>query len=162
MRALVLLVALLPASLAAQSPACAVPENDAFDFWVGEWTVTNPAGQQVGENRITEILGNCVLLEEWTGRSGSVGKSFNIYDAARGVWHQTWVDNGGTLLQLDGRLENGAMVLMGERPDTAGRPILQRITWTPLPDGRVRQLWETSIDAYTWAAVFDGFYSRKE
>jgi hypothetical protein len=36
-----------------------------------------------------------------------------------------------------------------------------RITWTPQPDGRVRQFWETSSDGgQTWNAAFDGLYVR--
>ena len=55
------------------------------------------------------------------------------------------------------------MVLSGSTADAdaAGKVALQRITWTPLPDGRVRQLWESSIDAgRTWAVAFDGFYAK--
>ena len=44
----------------------------------------------------------------------------------------------------------------------AGGAALQRITWTPLEGGVVRQLWETSKDGgRTWAVVFDGRYAPK-
>jgi hypothetical protein len=34
-----------------------------------------------------------------------------------------------------------------------------RITWTPHPDGSVRQLWEQSTDeGKTWQVAFDGLY----
>jgi hypothetical protein len=46
--------------------------------------------------------------------------------------------------------------------DGEAKTLVQRITWTPLPDGGLRQLWETSADAgSTWKTVFDGYYSRK-
>lgn len=86
------------------------------------------------------------------------GTSFNLYDAATKRWHQTWVDSAGSLLQLDGNLQDGRMVL-------ASAPAAQvnRITWTPLPDGRVRQLWEASADSgATWKTVFDGYYERRK
>ena len=38
---------------------------------------------------------------------------------------------------------------------------LNRITWTPLPAGQVRQLWETSSDGKSWTVAFDGLYTRK-
>ena len=44
-----------------------------------------------------------MLQEHWVGdRRRSRGSSFNHYDAARKVWHQTWVDDSGGILQLDG------------------------------------------------------------
>ncbi len=158
-----LLVAPLPTaaqdSTEAEAARCGAPEYREFDFWVGEWEVRNPPGDLVGRSSIRRILGGCVIHESWTGTDGSTGESFNIYDARRAVWHQTWVDNSGLLLELEGGLEGQAMVLRGETetPDGAGR--LQRITWTPVGDGSVRQLWERSTDGgVTWATVFDGTY----
>src|SRR5689334_4174783 len=91
------------AAHAAPPPAtpCTAPEYRQFDFWLGDWDVTNPAGKAAGHNRVTSEYGGCVLQEHWTGAGGSVGSSFNIYDPVRKVWHQTWVDNGGTLLELE-------------------------------------------------------------
>ena len=43
----------------------------------------------------------------YTTPTGYTGESFNIYDSARRVWHQSWVDNAGLLLQLDGGLVAG-------------------------------------------------------
>ena len=58
------------------------------------------------------------------------------------------------------------MVLSGERPPRPGgdstAPTLHRITWTPLPDGSVRQHWEASQDAgANWRTLFDGLYRRE-
>jgi len=159
------IAAALTAPAAAQQAAekpCTAPEHRQFDFWLGSWEVRDPQGKVVGSNRISSILNGCVLLEEWTAAGGSAGKSFNAWDARRGVWHQTWVDDQGGLLRIEGGLDgDGAMVLgsTGKGPD--GKAIRQRITWTPLEDGRVRQHWETSQDDGTsWTTVFDGFYAR--
>lgn len=153
----------LIASLAL-APACAAPEYHQFDFWVGEWTVTAPNGKVVGTNTIDRPLGSCVLQEHWIGAGGSHGSSFNIYDATRKQWHQTWVDNQGLLLLLDGTYADGKMVLSGPGVDRAGAAIINRITWQRIgrnPD-RVRQLWETSADGgKTWQTSFDGIYARK-
>ena len=137
-------------------------EHREFDFWLGEWEGRNPAGEVVGHNSITSILGGCVLLEEWTAAGGAYrGKSFNIWDGSRERWHQTWVDVGGTLLELDGALRDGTMVLEGETVDREGRTIRNRISWTPSGDGTVRQHWETSKDGgSTWETAFDGIYAR--
>ena len=55
------------------------------------------------------------------------------------------------------------MVLEGTSPAPNNTSVINRVTWTPLPDGRVRQFWQTSNDGgKTWTAGFDGFYSKKK
>jgi hypothetical protein len=154
--------AMAPA-VAPKPPACAAPEHRQFDFWLGEWEVRDPAGKLAGRNTIVAIQGGCALQENWSGVSGSAGTSLNAYDGDRKRWHQTWVDNGGGLLLLEGGLIDGRMVLTGESStaDSPPKLALQRITWTPLPDGRVRQLWEASTDGGRgWTIVFDGIYAK--
>jgi hypothetical protein len=151
-----------PAPAAPPPPtACAGREYHQFDFWVGAWEVRRPDGQYAGANTITQTLGGCVLQEHWRGARGGVGTSVNIYDATRKRWHQTWVDNSGLLLELEGGIANGSMVLAGQTLDSSGAVVLQRITWTPSPSGTVRQHWESSSDGgATWTTAFDGTYSR--
>lgn len=145
---------------AAPGTPCTAPEYRQFDFWLGDWSVTNPTGKAAGRNHVTSEYGGCVLQEHWTGADGSVGSSFNIYDPARQVWHQTWVDNGGTLLEIEGGLKGGSMVMTGEQLQADGKKLLNRITWTP-KDGKVRQFWETSADGgKTWQVSFDGLYAK--
>lgn len=138
---------------------CSAPEHRQFDFWIGEWEVVDTAGRPAGRNRITRELGGCVLHEQWTGAGGGTGSSYNIYDAASGRWHQTWVDSSGTLLLLDGGLNaDGAMVLEGERPAAGGGTVRNRITWTREGPDNVRQLWEVTEDGTSWRIVFNGLY----
>lgn len=144
-----------------QRPRCDTPEYRQFDFWIGQWTVHDTTGTVVGHNTIRRVLGDCVLHESWTGRSGSVGQSFNIYDRQTKSWHQTWVDNNGLLLRLDGGLRDGKMVLEGTTRARDGGELLNRITWTPVATDSVRQVWEASRDrGRTWRLVFDGLYVR--
>ncbi len=147
-----------------QRPDCSADEHRQFDFWVGEWEVTAPDGRKAGDNRISLILRNCVLLEEWTGAAGGTGKSFNVWDRTRKIWHQTWVDDAGTLLRLEGSLVDGAMVLEGTTRAADGSSVMHRVTWSRVgsaPD-RVRQHWQQSRDGgATWDTAFDGLYTRK-
>ncbi|HEX6252117.1 MAG TPA: hypothetical protein VFZ56_11840 [Gemmatimonadaceae bacterium] len=156
-----------PPAVAAPAPApppgCAAAEHRQFDFWVGEWQVTDSTGTRVlGSNVITQEESGCVLRERWTGAGGGTGQSMNFYDRRTGQWHQVWVASGGGVLRLSGGLDGNSMVLEGDGVSPAGVPIRNRIAWTPQPDGRVRQLWSTSADSgRTWRAGFDGWYARR-
>lgn len=159
---LALLLSALPG--AAQPARCATPAHRAFDFWVGTWEVHTPDGRVAGQNTIERKLGGCVVHERYTTPAGYEGESLNIFDASRGVWHQTWTDNGGLLLLLEGGREDGAMVMEGQTVDAAGTVTRQRITWSRVdgdPD-RVRQHWESSTDdGQSWTTAFDGLYVRQ-
>lgn len=139
-------------------PPCSSDSASQFDFWLGSWEV-RANGQLAGHNTITREIGGCVLHERYRTPQGYEGESFNIYDASRGVWHQTWVDNGGLLLTLEGGYSDGHMVLEGTTEGPNGTS-LQRITWSVIDGGpNVRQLWETSTDGGgTWTTAFDGTY----
>ncbi len=142
-------------------PACSGPEFRAFDFWLGAWRVETPAGKLAGHNTITAILGGCALLEQWEGTGGVRGTSLNAWDAATQRWRQTWMDTGGSVLLLEGAREGDAMVMRGVTRDPKG-DVLERITWTPLGGGAVRQHWQQSRDGgATWADAFVGIYERR-
>lgn len=144
-------------------PTCDGPAHRQFDFWLGRFEVRTEAGQLAGHNVIETTLGGCALTEHWTGARGSEGRSINFYDRNDGRWHQVWIDDAGQPLYLSGGLDGQSMVLSGETRGEDGRAVMQRITWTPLDDGRVRQHWQTSGDgAETWATVFDGYYTRQD
>ncbi len=143
---------------------CASPEHHQFDFWIGDWEVHNAEGKFQGTNNITTLYGGCILQEHWQGTGGYVGTSFSLYDAPRGVWHQTWVDGEAGLLVIEGGLDGKDMVLRGRRPSDKDPSVevLHEVRWTPLDDGRVRQHWRASKDGgKTWATLFDGYYSKK-
>lgn len=144
---------------AAAPAACTDPVAHQFDFWIGRWEVTEH-GKPAGTSHIEQILEGCALLENWSSAQGGAGKSLNFYDRADGLWHQTWVDQGGSVLYLAGGFRDGAMRLEGSRPATPQQAATRhRITWTPLPGGKVRQLWESSpVDQESWAVQFDGLY----
>ncbi len=143
---------------AAIGKTCTAPVFRQFDFWLGRWTVTNPKGVVVGHSRITRISQGCAMHERWLGRR-STGNSINYYDHHTRQWHQDWVGGGGQVLHLHGNLEGTSMVLKGNRRDKQGH-VLDRITWTPLSNHRVRQHWQISRDAgKTWKTLFLGTYS---
>ncbi len=163
----------LPQQPTAEQPATAQPPatpqqprpcGDAvhrqFDFWVGHWDVV-AQGKFAGTNRIERVDHGCALYESWSsGGGGYTGRSLNSV-GGDGRWRQSWVDASGLRLELVGGLVDGVMVLEGETPARAAgaRPLKNRIRWSPEPEGRVRQHWETSADGgSTWTTAFDGMY----
>ncbi len=135
---------------------CSSAEHRQFDFWLGEWDVTQN-GKVAGRNQIRSILNGCAISEEWSGAGGFKGSSLNFYNAETKRWHQTWIDSQGQSLSLDGQLEGKSMVLQSS--DAAGAP-RHKITWSPTNNG-VRQLWQVQNAAGgEWKTLFDGHYAR--
>ena len=145
----------------AASAPCTDPAYRQFDFWLGQWTAYSAAGIVQGTNHLHTIMGGCAMQENWSSGDGQYqGTSFNFFDSVTNQWHQTWVDNSGGHLLLSGGMVDGSMQLSGKRASTEA-VVIDRITWTPLPDGRVRQHWEvTSDDGRTWSDLFDGYYKK--
>ena len=97
------------------------------------------------------------MREDYQGTDGHKGQSFTIYDAARKVWHQSWVTNRGELLVIEGNIKAGEMVLSGE--DHA-KGVLVHGTWKP-EKGDVRETAVTSTDGgRTWKPWFDLVFRR--
>ncbi len=144
----------------AQTPkraACIAPEHHQFDFWIGDWDTFDLSDRDkvVARNRVDSILDGCVLREVYEQRDGLTGQSFTIYDAARKVWHQSWVTNRGQVLVLEGGMQGDRMVLIGTDRAADGKPIQLRGVWTRF-EGGVRETAETSSDGgKTWKPLFD-------
>ncbi len=154
---------LVPMTAESQQPtACSASPYRQFDFWLGDWEVTNPQGTVVGTNTIRKILKGCVLHEHWRGAGGGSGQSHNIYNLQTGKWHQSWVDDNGQLLLLDGGLDDqGRMVLRRETVSEGGATVIDEIAWEQAEGGRVRQVWRKSTDGgANWQVVFNGLYTK--
>jgi FimV-like protein len=136
------------------------PEYRQFDFWVGEWDVFSGT-QPVGTSSVQLILKDCVVFENWRALAGgSEGKSLNKYNSSSKKWEQFWVaDNGGTTHYI-GELKDGAMAFVEA---LSPKPVTQRLTFSKLSDGRVRQLGEQSSDGgKTWTIGYDFIYVKKK
>lgn len=146
----------------AANPCKASPEFRQFDFWIGEWVAKTPNGVVGGNSSIQLILNSCVIFENWSGTGGVLGKSFNIYDTTDKKWHQTWMDSAGTFTHYIGEFKDGKMIMVGDGIIN-GQKTLLKMTFTPLPNGDVRQFGENSTDeGKTWTTSFDFIYSKKK
>ncbi|WP_286831141.1 MULTISPECIES: hypothetical protein [Kordiimonas] len=142
------------------------PGFNQFDFWVGNWNVTaRNGGQQAGTNLVTKVEKNCLIREEWTSVSGGTGQSINYYNPVSKKWRQVWVSAGagGNLIDYEGGLRDGSMVLEGTITYYAnGTSFPFRGTWTPNEDGTVRQFFEQYDETEEkWKGWFDGLYARQ-
>jgi hypothetical protein len=147
-----------PATANTQSAVpCADGNHRKFDFWVGDWDVFDverPA-VAVAHARVELILNGCVLHEVYEGLDGHKGESFTIYDATRKTWHQSWVNDHGYLLTIEGTLRGASMILEGIDHLPDGKPRLVRGEWLPQDRG-VREIAARSTDGgATWVSWFD-------
>ena len=137
------------------------PEYRGFDFWVGEWEVFNPTGQQVGTSSVVLLADGCIVDENWQSANGSVGKSFNFYNPTTKKWHQSYMDADGANWMMDGELKDDVLRYEGYIYSPTGR-VPVHMTFTKVAADKVRQTAETSADeGKTWTPVWNGLYIRK-
>jgi hypothetical protein len=163
---LTLLVCLFATPLVAQesiTPPCADATRRALDFWIGNWSVSDPSGKPAGKNEITRISGGCGLLEEWEspGPNGTTfrGVGHHAYDPALSAWRQLWTDTSGRTVDMHGEARGATVIYRWTIP--GNMPALGRYTVSQLPAGKVRQHGERSTDGgQTWSTTFDYVYTR--
>ncbi|MEQ9317163.1 MAG: hypothetical protein RLN72_15020 [Henriciella sp.] len=149
------------AAAAPPSGPCDSEPYRAFDFWLGDWTVSGPGGQVAGTNSITSEEGGCLIVERWSGAQGSTGQSYNYYNPVSGMWRQVWV-SGGALIDYEGGLnQRGEMVLEGKIDYHNGDSFPFRGQWTPNQDGSVTQAFQQyNPETDSWDDWFTGIYRK--
>ena len=142
---------------------CAEPAYRQFDFWVGNWDVFEVERPTVivAHARVELILHGCVLHEVYEGTDGHKGESFSIYDVTRNTWHQSWVNDSGYLLMIDGRLQGKFMILEGvdHLPNDKLRQV--RGEWRPDSQGAHEVAWRSTDGGVTWLPWFDLSFRRQ-
>ncbi len=142
-------------------PCKGQPAFRQFDFWVGEWSVKSAAGFPVGTSKIERILGDCVILENWTSLSGNdySGKSINTYDSEMGYWKQTWVDDKGSIIEFKHGIYLDGKLVYTTDPKQNGS--MNKLSFFNLGDDSVRQFSEISKDSgHSWEVEYDFYYTR--
>ena len=156
--ACILLAAVAPLLFAAKSQAaCNAPAYRGFNFFVGDWDAYDVQSPDkiVARNKVDVILDGCVIHEDYRQKDGLHGESYSLYDAARKVWHQSWVTNRGELLLLDGVMQGDRMAFTGAERTRGGKSSLLRGVWYRQGAG-VREIATRSLDGgKRWQPVFD-------
>jgi hypothetical protein len=136
---------------------CADPAYRQFDFWIGDWDVFEVEHPTVivAHARVEMILNGCVLHEVYEGLDGHKGESFSIYDVTRNAWHQSWVNDSGYLLTIEGHLQRKSMILEGvdHLPNYKLRQV--RGEWRPDSQGAHEKAWRSTDAGATWVTWFD-------
>ena len=164
---LFVLLGLMASPLLAAAPAtsaCSAPAYRQFDFFVGDWDThdVQAPDKLVARNTVKVILNGCVVHEDYRQHDGLHGESYSLYDAARNVWHQSWVTNRGELLLLDGGMQGDRMVFKGVERKVGKPDALVRAVWYRQGDG-VRETAERSLDGgKTWKTEFDILFKPHE
>ncbi|MCR9262139.1 MAG: hypothetical protein NXH95_20680 [Pseudomonadaceae bacterium] len=150
---------LLPA--AAATP-CSDEPYRAFDFLLGNWQVHARSGELQGKNVITAQENGCLIVEQWQGRQGGTGQSYNYYNPQTMKWYQLWVSTGAIIDYSGGLNSSGAMHLEGHIIyQETGLQAPFTGTWTPQPDGSVLQeLKQFNPENASWIDWFTGIYTR--
>ena len=158
----ILLVLALAGRFATAQPGspCDTEGHRQSHFWIGDWSVFDTTGKQIGENKVDLILGECELAENWISATGNRGKSYNSYDPASNTWYQTRVDEQGSTIHFEGHWVRDKLVFRAEQADSVGT-IIYRLTFTPQPDGSMIQNREATRDLENRTTLFKGIYRRK-
>ena len=140
---------------------CTAPEANQFDFWIGTWDLTwNDTS--TGTNVITRDLDGCVIHENFSDSTNKFfGQSYSVYNSAKGIWQQTWVDNQGGYLEFEGTFDNGQMTLSRSFVGPKGKSVMQRMVFSNIAEVSIDWSWESSLDeGITWKQNWLIHYKR--
>ena len=139
-------------------------DGSELDFWLGSWECAWAGGH--GTNRLSRILAGKVILEEFDEltTSGSEpalhGRSWSVFDPARRLWRQIWVDDQGGYLDLTGDVVDGCFAFVREAREL-GPGRRQRMVFRDVEASRFRWTWESSADdGVNWVTRWEIDYRR--
>jgi len=145
---------------------CSFNESSQLDFWVGEWAAEwkdNEGNIQRGTNIITKTFDGCVIEENFSTEDKTfTGRSLSMYNPAKKIWQQTWVDNNGSYMAFTGSMEGDKMILGRTTTNKAGKDVMQRMVFTDISNDSFTWNWESSTDGgNTWNLMWQINYKRK-
>ncbi len=139
--------------------------KDLFDFWVGDWNLTwkNQDGSTgTAKNVVTKVLDEQVLFEnfEAEGQNALKGMSHSVYNAKEKTWKQTWVDNQGSHIVLNGAIQEGNPVFITEPAETKNGTLQFRMVFSEITPNSFIWDWQRKKDD-GWESSWKIDYTRK-
>jgi hypothetical protein len=137
-------------------------DGTELDFWLGDWDATWAGGR--GRNRLRRIMRRKVIHERFDGTDGESGRlrgqSWSVFEPARRLWRQTWVDDAGSYFDLVGAQADGWFAFERAAPER-GAEARQRMVFRDITDETFRWTWEFSADGgSTWELRWEISYRR--
>jgi hypothetical protein len=159
--------------------ACQDPAYRQHDFILGVWSVkVNPGrwwselslearkelahgdlptlnGQTFATAKFESVVDGCTILHTWTPVTPgqNAGMALIQYAPSEKKWHYFWGGNEGMVH------ETGTLVkpnLAQYYPTPSGKKNRSRFSYEALPDGRIHELGEGSVDGgKTWTTEYD-------
>ncbi len=155
----------LSAPVAIAQEACSEGHYREFDFWIGEWDITNLRLQEDGSwsevgtatNRVFRVAGGCGIVELWDGYLGDShirGFSVRTYDPETGKWYLVlnWPQqNRAGFGTLEGVFTHGRGDFFTEFTSADGTAGITRYSFTDIGHDTFRWNDGTSLDGgQTW------------
>lgn len=144
-------------------------QENAFDFWIGNWdlTWTDAEGNiKKGINTIERTMSDKVIQENFSTldekpENRYIGKSWSVYNPNSKIWNQTWVDNGGGYLDFEGEIEESKKIFKRSFLAKNGNRVYQRMVFFDINEDSFSWKWESSTDQENWKVNWEINYSRK-
>ncbi len=164
-----LVLILFSVNLQAQTHLKDLNPNEYFDFWIGDLDLIWESGENfgTGENSIFKTLNNAVIQENFkviddANMNGYMGKSWSVFNASKGIWYQTWVDNQGAYLEFIGEFNNNR-IFKREILKPDGSKIMQRMIFYDIKPESFSWDWENSTNnGEIWNLQWRIYYKRKQ
>lgn len=174
--ALLLSSVLVSGPVLADSPACNTPEARQFDFWIGEWDISNrqanpaapssaalyPTGS--AEMRVYPVADGCGIVEHWEGNLSwgrVLGFSLRAYDPQSETWSLllNWpAPNSGkpaAFSTLEGVFRHGRGEFFSSTTGADGTVTKNRFTFSDISANRYRWDAASSIDnGLSWKSTW--------
>ena len=147
------------------SMAQPMADSTLFDFWVGNWSASwkNADGTDgKGSNRITKILDDKVIFENFEDSKGFKGTSISVYNPQKKEWHQAWADNQGGYFDFEGFVEGEKRGFKTKPKEANGKAYVSRMVFYDIKKDSFNWDWEGSTDGgKTWQLNWRINYKKK-
>jgi len=147
-----------------------IPEEQYFDFWIGEWSLTwqdSDSTIGTGKNIIARVLNDKVIKENFEGLTGLlegyIGKSWSVFNPQTKEWKQTWVDNQGAYLDFRAEFSGENRMFVRKFTGPKGKEVYQRMVFRDIKENSFTWDWQSSLDGgETWNLQWQIQYKRSE
>lgn len=141
---------------------CSAPEANQFDFWVGDWELTWNDSLH-GTNIVAREMNGCSIHEKFADKKNKFfGESWSMYNPTKKVWQQTWVDNSGSYLVLEGGMKGKDMELSMPQKDKNGNAVIMSMIFYNITANSFDWDWRKSGDnGKTWTSQWKIHYKRR-